>query len=253
MLFDTHAHYDDRRFDADRDALLSGMPDAGIGLLLNPGCDMKSSEFAVSLSKRYAHMYAAVGVHPHDAANMTDADLDALGRMAVSAKVMAIGEIGLDYHYDYSPRDVQRARFRDQMELAGTLGLPVIIHDRDAHEDCLNIIREYPGVRGVFHCYSGSAEYAKSILKLGYMLSFTGTVTYKNARNAVETVRMCPRDMLMIETDAPYLTPEPHRGERNDSRFVGLVCERIAEIWGVTKEEAAEITTRNGKRFFGIE
>lgn len=258
MLFDTHAHYDDGRFDGDRDELLRSLPENGVGLVLNPGCDLASSRKAVSYAETYAHVYAAVGYHPENIEGMTDeqveADLREIEALAQHPKVRAIGEIGLDYYWCKDPAERRRQQevFRAQMRMAGRLGLPVIVHDRDAHLDCLTIAEQYPKVRGVFHCYAGSAETADRLLALGYYISFTGVLTFKNARKAVEVVRHVPLDRLMIETDSPYMAPEPYRGKRNSSLYVHRMAEKIAEIKGVPFEEVARVTTENGKILFGI-
>ncbi|MBR7082233.1 MAG: TatD family hydrolase [Oscillospiraceae bacterium] len=252
MYFDTHAHYDDEAFDLDRDAVLSSLPENGVGLALNPASNMASSRLCVELSEKYPFLYAAVGVHPHDAKEMTDGSLDELRALASNEKVVAIGEIGLDYHYDFSPRDVQRARFREQLELARELCLPAIIHEREACEDCLKIVSDFPDVRGVFHCFSGSWETAEIILKQGWYLSFTGVITFKNARRSHEVIENMPLDRLMIETDSPYLAPVPHRGERNTSLNLPHIAEKIAELRGLTVDEVAALTLENGRWFFGI-
>lgn len=252
MYFDTHAHYDDEAFDADRDALLASLPAAGIGLVVNPGCDLASSRKAVALAGRFPHVYAAVGCHPHEAKDMQKSDLDAFAALAAEKKVVAVGEIGLDYFYDRSPREVQRARLLEQMALADDLHLPVIVHDREAHADCLGIVRQFPRVTGVFHCYSGSLEYAKTLVSLGWYLGFTGAVTFKNARKALETLAWLPKDRFFLETDAPYLAPVPHRGERCDSRFLPLTAAKVAEARGETVEAVAAQAMRNGRVFFGI-
>lgn len=253
MYFDTHAHYDDERFDPDRSELLAALPDEGVELVLNPGCDAVSSAKAVEYAETYPHIYAAVGWHPHEAENYNGESGELIRQWCKNPKVKAIGEIGLDYYYDFSPREQQREVFRCQMELARELNMPAIIHDRDAHGECMEIIREFPEVKGVFHCYSGSAEMARQILDMGWYLSFTGAITFKNARKAIETIEICPIDRIMIETDSPYLAPVPHRGKRNDSRELCFVVDKIAEIKGISSEEIARITMENGKRFFGIE
>ena len=252
-LFDTHAHFDAEQFDADRDEVLSSLPGAGVGLVVNPGCDLPSSQAAVALAERYPHVYAAVGIHPEDCGDMTDADLDMLRTLAQHEKVVAIGEIGLDYYWEENPsREVQQAVFRRQLELAQELGLPVIIHDREAHGDSLSIVLEYPEVRGVFHCYSGSPEMAQELLKRGWYLGFDGPITYKNARRAPEVAAITPLDRIVIETDSPYLTPVPFRGKRNDSRYLPYVVEKLAEWKGVTVEEMTARTWENGLRLFGL-
>jgi len=252
MYFDTHAHYDDEAFDIDRRILLADLPKNGIDLIVNPGSNITSSRFCVELSEKYPFLYAAVGVHPHDAKEMTDESINELQALAVHKKVVAIGEIGLDYHYDLSPRDVQRKRFREQLELARKLRLPAIIHEREACEDCMNIITSFPDIRGVFHCYSGSWETAKIILKQGWYISFTGAITFKNARRSHEVIENMPLDRLMIETDSPYLAPVPVRGARNSSLNLPYIAAKIAELRGMTVEEIAELTSSNGRRFFNI-
>lgn len=256
MLFDTHAHYDDKRFDEDRDALLASMPEQGVGLILNPGCDLDTSKKAIAYAERHAHVYAAVGIHPE---NLEGADLERdlprLEQLARSSpRVRAIGEIGLDYYWVKDPeeRRFQGEAFRAQMRLAKKLQLPVIVHDRDAHLDSLTVVEQFPGVRGVFHCYAGSAEFALRLLELGYLISFTGVITYKNAKKAVEVVRQVPLERLMIETDAPYMAPEPFRGKRNSSLYVYRMAEAIAEIKDIPLEQVIRQTTENGKQLFGI-
>ena len=252
-VFDTHAHYDDERFDSDRHELLAGMDASGVELILNPGCDRATSRFAVELAKQYPFVYAAVGVHPHAANEVTPELLDEFRELAKFEKVRAIGEIGLDYHWENDPpRDVQKEAFAAQLSLAEELKLPVIIHDRDAHADCLDVIKAFSNVNGVLHCYSGSAEDAKTYVKMGWYFSFTGVITYKNARRALEAIEVIPKDRLMIETDSPYLTPVPNRGKRNDSTNVHYVARRMAEVLGIDAEEMARITLENGKRFFNI-
>lgn len=253
MLFDTHAHYDARQFDADRDEVLSALPGQGVELVVNPGCDLASSREAVELSARYPFLYAAVGVHPEECAGWRDSDVDELRTLAAGPKVVAVGEIGLDYYWpENPPRELQKRAFRGQMALAEELDLPVIVHDREAHGDSLDIVREFPRVRGVFHCFSGSVEMALELVRRGWMISFTGVLTYKNARKAVEAARAVPLERLMIETDSPYMAPVPHRGERNHSGLVAHTCRRLAEVKGIDPEECARITLENGRRFFQI-
>lgn len=253
MLFDTHAHYDDESFDADRDAVLTALPEQGVGLILNPGCDEESSRKAVRYAAAYPHVYAAVGIHPENCGGCTAGDLDAIRALAQQPKTVAIGEIGLDYYWaENPPRDFQQQVLRQQLALARELALPVIIHDREAHADTLAIVREFPGVTGVFHCFSGSPEMARELLKMGWYLGFDGPVTYKNARRAPEVAAVTPLDRMLIETDSPYMTPVPYRGRRNDSGYVHLVAEKLAEWKGVTPEEMARVTTENGKRLFRI-
>ena len=253
MLFDTHAHYDSRQFDADRDQVLSALPGQGVGLVVNPGCDLDSSRQAIGIAERYPFVYAAVGVHPEDCAGWQDTDVDELRSLAAHPKVVAIGEIGLDYYWkENPPREFQQRVFRAQLALAWELDLPVIVHDREAHGDCLSIIREFPQVRGVFHCFSGSAEMARELVGLGWMISFTGVLTYKNARRALEAAQAVPMDRLMIETDSPYMAPTPVRGRRNHSGNLCHICQKLAEVKGLSYEECARITLENGKRFFAI-
>ena len=253
-LFDTHAHYDSRKFDDDREAVLSALPGQGVELVVNPGCDLNSSRKAVALAGRYPFVYAAVGVHPEDCADWKDGDVEELRALASHPKVVAIGEIGLDYYWkENPPRQFQQRVFRAQLALAAELDLPVIVHDREAHGDCMDIVREFPGVRGVFHCFSGSAEMAKELVRLGWMISFTGVLTYPNARRAVEAAQTVPPDRLMIETDSPYMAPVPHRGKRNHSGYVAHICERLAEIRGISAGDCARLTMENGRRFFQIQ
>ena len=253
MLFDTHAHYDDEAFDPDRQLLLESLPQRGVALVVNPGCDLPSSRKALSYAAEYPHVYAAVGIHPENCGTFTPADIDALRRLAQQPKVMAIGEIGLDYYWEQNPpRPFQQQVLRAQLALAQELRLPVIFHDRDAHGDSLSIVREFPEVTGVFHCFSGSPEMAKELLDMGWYLGFDGPVTYKNARRAPEVAAVTPLDRILIETDSPYMTPVPYRGQRNDSSYVRLVAEKLAEWKNVPVELLAHATLENGKRLFRI-
>ena len=253
MYFDSHSHMDDRRFDDDRDGIMDELKSHGVGLLMNVGCDLASSERSVALAERYPFVYAAVGSHPDDADHVDGRLLDRYRALAGHEKVRAIGEIGLDYHYEDVPRARQIIAFEQQLELAEALKLPVIVHERDAHGDAMDIVRRHPDVRGVFHCFSGSKELALWLVERGWYIGFTGVVTFKNARRAVEAVQALPLDRILIETDCPYMAPEPYRGRRNDSRYVPLVAAKIAEIRGLTPDEAGNITTENAKRLFGIE
>ena len=253
MLFDTHAHYDDDQFDGDRETLLASLPEQGVGLVVNPGCTAASSRTAVELAHRFPHVYAAVGIHPENCGDFRPEDLDAIRALAREDKAVAIGEIGLDYYWpENPPRPLQQQVLRSQLALARELSLPVIIHDRDAHGDSLAIVKEFPDVTGVFHCFSGSPEMARELLDLGWYLGFDGPVTYKNARRAPEVAAVTPLDRMLIETDSPYMTPVPHRGERNDSAYVRLVAEKLAEWKGVPMEQLARATLENGKRLFRI-
>ena len=255
MLFDTHAHMDDRAFDQDREALLSSLPDQGIKLLMNPGCSLQSSTDAVALAEKYSYIYAAVGSHPDAADEVDDAVLDTYRKLCKQkpAKVKAIGEIGLDYHYEDIPRELQKKAFIAQMELACELDLPVIVHEREAHEDGLAIVKAFPQVKGVFHCFSGSAELARQLTDLGWYIGFTGVLTFKNARRAIEAAQAIPLDRIVIETDCPYMSPEPFRGRRNDPSRVCFMADKLAQIRGITAEEARRITLENGKRLYRIE
>jgi len=253
MYFDTHAHYDNPRFDLDRRALLERLPRLGISLVINPGCDMATSRTAVGFSEDYPHIYATVGFHPHYTRSMQEGDLEKLEALTRRPKVVAVGEIGLDYHYDHSPRDVQRRCFRQQMDIARKVDMPTIVHQREAAEDTLAVLRDYRDVIGVVHCFSGSLEVAKEMLDLGWYLSFTGVITYKNARRSHEIIRYMPKDRLLLETDAPYMAPEPNRGRRCSSLDLPEIAEAVAELWGITLEETARQTTENGKRLFRIE
>ena len=254
MLFDTHAHMDDRAFDEDREDLLEELPNRQIGLLMNPGCSLESSRNAVALANRYDYIYAAVGSHP-DAADEVNAQVLECYRQLCrqNPKVKAIGEIGLDYHYEDIPRKLQKQAFRAQMALAAELKLPVIVHEREAHEDGMAIVREFPTVRGVFHCYSGSAEMARQLVALGWYIGFTGVLTFKNARKAVEVASAIPLDRIVLETDCPYMAPEPFRGKRNDPGKLFRMAEKLAEIRGLSVEEIHRVTVENGKRLYRIE
>ena len=253
MLFDTHAHLDDTSFDVDRRELLESLPGQGLSLVMNPGCSFASSKNAIALAESHDYIYAAVGSHP-DVADEVDDVLIAQYRALCKQhpRVLAIGEIGLDYHYEDIPRDIQKRAFRLQMELARELELPVIVHERDAHEDGMKIVDEFPTVKGVFHCYSGSLEMAKELVKRGWYIGFTGVLTFKNARKALEVAAGIPRDRIVIETDCPYMAPVPFRGKRNDPGKVFYMAGKLSEIWGVSTEEAARITLENGKRLYRI-
>lgn len=252
MYFDSHAHLDDVRFDGEREEILDSLKDNGVGLVLNVGCDLASSERSVALAERYAFVYAAVGSHPDDADHVDGALLDHYRTLAAHPKVRAIGEIGLDYHYEDVPRAQQIIAFEQQLELAEALKMPVIVHEREAHGDAMDIVRRHPEVRGVFHCFSGSKEMALWLAERGWYIGFTGVLTFKNARRAVEAAQALPLDRILIETDCPYMAPEPYRGRRNDSRYVPLVAKKLAELRGLTPEEAGRQTTENACRLFEI-
>ncbi len=252
MYFDTHAHLDDAAFDEDREEMLRRIRDAGVERVLNPGCNADSTRKAAELAGSHDFIWFAAGYHPEDLATLTDEGYETVCTLARHPKCLAIGEIGLDYYWDTSRKEEQKALFHRQLKLALSLDKPVIIHDREAHADCLEIVRQYPDLRGVFHCYSGSAEMAAELLKLGWYLGFDGPVTYKNARKAIEVLQVCPPDRILVETDSPYLPPVPMRGKRNDPGNLSYICAKIAEVKGLTAEEAARITLENGCRLFGL-
>jgi TatD DNase family protein len=254
MLFDAHAHLDDCKFDGERQQILEKAKDHGIAYIMNPGCDLASSIQAIHLAAAYDGVYAAVGVHPHEVQDMDDMTLELLKGLTKKPKVMAIGEIGLDFYYDHSPRELQCEWFRKQIRLAKSVGLPIIVHDREANDEVMRILKEEKAfdVGVVLHCYSGSLELARQYIKLGAWISIAGPLTYKNARKTVEVVEQISLEHLLVETDSPYLTPEPHRGKRNEMAFVKYVAEKMAEIKGISFEEVAYQTTQNAKYFFGI-
>ncbi len=253
MLFDTHAHMDDRAFDADREALLRALPEQGLALLMNPGCSLASSRNACALARRYDYIYAAVGSHPDAAAEVSDAVLDEYRMLCKqNPKVRAIGEIGLDYHYEDVPQQVQQRAFRAQMALARELKLPVIVHEREAHQDGLAIVEEFPEVTGVFHCYSGSVEMARQLIGRGWYIGFTGVLTFRNARRAVEVAQALPLERIVLETDSPYMSPEPFRGRRCDPGKLYRMAERLAELRGLSVEQVQAITLENGRRLYNI-
>lgn len=250
-IFDTHAHYDDSRFDEDRDELIASLSEKGVSHIVNCGCDLKSSLTTVALAVKYDFIYAAVGVHAHEAEEATEGDLAEIERLYEREKVVAVGEIGLDYHYDFSPRERQLEIFERQLILANRLDLPVIVHDREAHEDTMNLLKKYKP-KGVVHCFSGSAEMAKEIVKLGMYIGIGGAVTFKNAKKPVEVVEYLPLDRLLLETDAPYMTPVPFRGQRCDSAHIAYTAEKIAEIKAIDTQELIDICNKNAKNLFGI-
>ncbi|WXR60529.1 TatD family hydrolase [Peptostreptococcaceae bacterium AGR-M142] len=254
MLFDTHAHLNDEKFDIDRDDIIAKIKKDNISFVVNPGADMKSSISSIELANKYDFIFAAVGVHPHDVKDMTNDDITKLKELATNKKVVAIGEIGLDYYYDNSKREDQRKWFIEQIKLANELKLPIIIHDRDAHEDCFNIIKEYKSneIGCVLHSFSGSVELAKEYVKLGCMLSISGPVTFKNNKKTPKVVKEIPLKHLMIETDSPYLTPHPYRGKRNDPTYVCLIAQKIADEKEISYEEVCKTTLENAKTFFNI-
>ncbi len=253
VFIDTHTHLDFDRFDADREEVIRRAHEANVAAMVTIGIDYKTSLAAIKIAEEHANIYAAIGVHPHDAREMTDEQFDELAELLSHPKVAAIGEVGLDYHYDYSPRDVQRRVFRRFLDLALTTQMPLIIHTREADEDILAIIREKArgNWRGVFHCFSGDQGMAKRVLDLGFMISFTGTVTFKNS-DSINVAKAVPMDRLMIETDCPFLAPAPKRGKRNEPAFIVHVANRIAEAKQMPLDDFARATTLNALRFFNI-
>lgn len=252
MFFDTHTHLDDEKFDIDRDELIASLNSEGLSLAVNIGANIETSQNSIDLAEKYDFIYAAVGVHPNDTGDMTDEDLRKLEEMAKHEKVVAIGEIGLDYHYDEPDPEVQKVWFKKQLLLAKKLNMPYIIHDRDAHADTLAIIKEIGYFNGVMHCFSGSSEMARQVTDLGMYVSIAGQVTFKNAPKVQAVAESVPLDKLLIETDSPYLTPEPFRGKRNNSAYVKYTAAKIAELRGMSVEEIAKITMENGKRFYNL-
>lgn len=255
MLIDSHAHIDDEKYDEDREEVLENAQAKGVELIINPAADEESSRRAVALSEKYPMIYSTVGFHPHDAKSY---DFKEHGRMlrewAKKDKVVAIGEIGLDYHYDFSPRDIQRSVFVDQLIIAKEIKLPIVIHNRESMEDMWRLLKEHfkPEYGGVMHSYSGSVEMARIFLDMGFYLSISGSLTFKNARKLPKVVAMMPLDRLLIETDSPYLTPTPYRGKRNEPAYVRFVAEEVARIREMSPEEVGEITAENTKVVFGI-
>lgn len=253
-LIDSHAHLDDTQYDGDRAAMLVRARAAGVVQMVNAGCDLPSSRRAVALAAAYDYIFAAVGIHPHEVADLPADYLGTVREMSRQANVVAIGEIGLDYYRDLSPREVQRRVFREQLALAKELGLPVVIHDRDAHGDVLDILRKDGAgpAGGVLHCFAGSLEMAAACLEMGFYISFAGPVTYPNARRPKEVAAAVPLERLLVETDSPYLAPQTHRGKRNEPAYVRYVAEQIAALKGITPEEVARATTANARRLFGL-
>ena len=254
MLFDSHAHLDDNRFDGDREEVIARAAANGVTGIINIGADMASSRRSVELARRYASVYAAVGIHPHDAKDAVEEDYAQLAAwVKEEPKVLAIGEIGLDYYYDWSPRPVQQEVFKRHIQLAREVGKPIIIHDRDAHGDILAMVKqEAAGLTGVFHCFSGSLDMAREVIKLGFYVSIAGPVTFDKSVKLKEIAAAVPMDRLLVETDAPYLTPQPYRGRRNEPAHVRYVAEEVARARGLTLAEVAAATTANVKRLFHI-
>lgn len=253
MIFDSHAHYDDEAFNEDRENVIKELEANGIIGVLNCGASLQGAKSSVALADRYHFFYAAVGIHPEHADSFDENTYRQIKELADHNKVRAIGEIGLDYYHEENPpREVQQKAFRKQMQLAGELGLPVVIHDRDAHEDTLTILSEFPKVRGIVHCFSGSAEFAERCLKLGYYIGITGVVTFKNAKKIIEVIEKVPIERLMVETDCPYMAPVPYRGKRNRSEYIEYILEKISEIKNISKEEVSTQTTKNIQELLNI-
>ncbi len=251
-IFDSHCHYDDEKYDEDREQVIAEIQKNGVCNAINIGCDIESSNDSIKLALKYPFMYAAVGIHPHTAAEVGEGYLDELEAMSANKKVVAIGEIGLDYHYDFSPRDVQQRVFEEQLILANKLNMPVVIHSREATEDTMRLLEKYKP-KGVLHCYTGSAQTAKEVLKLDMYIGFTGVVTFKNARKTLEVIDITPLDRILLETDCPYMAPEPYRGKRSTSDMIEKTAETVAQVKGITAQEMIDIASENTKRLFGIE
>ncbi len=254
MFFDTHAHYDAEEFRDDIDSLLASMPSGGVCGIVVPGCDLASSRRAVELAERYPYVWAAVGYHPEQAVVLTDTEMDALRALLRHPRVVAVGEVGLDAYWPENPApEVQEQCLEQMFTLAAESGKPVIFHEREACAPSLEAVRRHPEVRGVFHCFSGSVETAKELVERGWYISFTGVLTFKNAKKAPEVAAWLPEDRIMIETDAPYMAPVPYRGKRNSSLYLPEIAAALAKYRGISPEEAAELTKRNAIRFFGLE
>ena len=253
MYFDSHAHLNDPCFDEDREAVIEKIKAAQVSGMLNIGCCHASSLDCIAMAEKYDWVWAAIGTHPDTADEVDEALIETYRGLCSHPRVKAIGEIGLDYHYETVPREIQKRAFRLQMELAQELNMPVVIHEREAHGDAMEILYDFPTVTGVFHCYSGSLEMAKELVRRGWSIGFTGVVTFKNARKAVEVAEWLPLDRMLIETDCPFMAPEPHRGRRNDPSFVPLVAQKIAQLRGLTPEQVAEATTQNAHRLFRLD
>ncbi len=252
MIFETHAHYEDSRYDEDRESLLESMKSKNVGNIVEVSAGMKAIPKILQLIRRYDFMYGTVGVHPEETGDLSEADIEFMKETANNDKIVAIGEIGLDYHEECPTPEVQKKWFRRQLELAKELNKPVIIHSRDACEDTLEILEDYKGIKAVMHCYSYAREVAEYLVKRGFYIGVGGVVTFKNARKLKETVEAVPLERILTETDCPYMAPEPFRGSRNDSSMIKYVIDKIAAVKGLTPEYVEEVTYRNAKEFYGL-
>ena len=250
-IFDTHAHYDDEAFDDDRESLILSLKDRGVVGIVSCGCDIASTVANQNLSHSFDNFYFAAGFHPENLEDFSVEDLEKLEPFFADEKCVAVGEIGLDYHWMNSTKEKQRELFVAQIELAKAKGLPVIVHDREAHGDTLDILKATKP-SGVLHCFSGSVEMAREVIKLGMFLGFNGVATFKNARKIPEVIKEIPLDRIVLETDCPYLAPEPHRGKRNDSSFIPFIAQRIGEILGISAQEVLDVTNKNARALYNL-
>lgn len=250
-IFDTHAHYDDLKFNEDRDKLLANLPENGVEYVINCGCDLKSCNKSIDICKKFDYFYCALGIHPSEITEDSEAEFEQIKKLCSYEKCVAVGEIGLDYHYDFVPKDRQLVFFEKQLQFAVEADLPVIVHDREAHEDTLNLLKKYRP-KGVLHCFSGSVEMAKEIIKLGMYIGLGGAVTFKNARKPLEVAEYLPEDRLLLETDCPYMAPVPNRGKRCTSDMIALTAEKIAEVRKTDTQQLVDKTKENAFSLFGI-
>lgn len=252
MLFDTHVHLLDERFDGDREEVVAQLTGYGVGNVVEASSDLENSVCAAAFAREHDIVHAAVGIHPHSAGEWDGHTEEELRTLLQEPKVVAVGEIGLDYHYDFSPREKQKEVFEKQIRLALDVDMPIVVHSREATTDTLEILKKYPGVRGELHCFSGSAETAVELVKMGFYIAFGGALTFKNARKTIEAARAVPTERLLVETDCPYMTPVPFRGKRNEPAYVRYAAEKLAEVKEVPVEEIVRVTEENAKRFFGL-
>lgn len=254
MIFDTHAHYDDGQFEEDRNEILASMPELGVGTIVNVSATYESCERVIALAQKYPHVYAAVGIHPDEVGVLDDEKFAAMKKLFQKEKVVAVGEIGLDYYWDNEPHEVQKEWFIRQLELAKELELPVLIHSREAAADTMYIMKTYAqGLSGVIHCYSYSKEMAEEYVKMGFYIGVGGVVTFKNAKKLKDVVEAIPLEKIVLETDCPYMAPEPYRGKRNQSSYLQYVAEKIAELKGISVEEVIAVTEANARKMYGLE